>query len=95
MSDLRQANYIGCILDEAEFKTSHLQNCRFGTAIIRNSNFDNCKLVKPVMRETQIVGGKFHRCTISSPILQRAVLIHNNLNTKKLENANTEGLVVM
>lgn len=95
MSDLKQVNYIGCIIDESEFKTNHLQNCRFATAIIRNSLFDNCKLAKPVMRETQIVGGKFHRCTITSPILQRAVLIHNNLSTKKLENANTEGLVVL
>jgi uncharacterized protein YjbI with pentapeptide repeats len=95
MSDLIQVNFIGCIIDEGEFKTNHLRNCRFATAILRNVNFENCKLSKPVMRETQIVGGKFLRCTITTPILQRAVLIHNNLNTKKLENANTEGMVVM
>lgn len=95
MSDLIQVNFIGCIIDEGEFKTSHLRNCRFATAIIRNVHFDNCKLSKPVMRETQIVGGKFLRCTITNPMLQRAVLIHSNLNLKKLENANTEGLVVM
>lgn len=95
MCDLIQVNYIGCIVDDTEFKTSHLRNCRFATAIVRDSIFDNCKLSKPVMRETQIVGGKFNRCTITTPILQRAVLIHNNLNLKKLANANTEGLVVM
>lgn len=95
MSDLKQVNYIGCLIDEGEFKTNHLQNCRFTTAIIRDTIFDNCKLAKPVMRETQIVGGKFVRCSISNPMLQRAVLIHNNLNLKKLANADTEGLVVM
>ncbi len=95
MSDLKQVNYIGCLIDEGDFKTNHLQNCRFTTAIIRDTVFDNCKFSKPVMRETQIVGGKFNRCTINTPILQRAVLIHNNLNLKKLANANTEGLVVM
>lgn len=95
MSDLIQANFIGCIIDEGEYKTCHLHNCRFATAIVRETVFDNCKLVKPIMRETQIVGGKFLRCNISTPSLQRAVLIHNNLNLKKLANANTEGLVVM
>jgi|GEM_PF-3133197 len=95
MSDLKQVNFIGCVIDDCEFKTDHLQNCRFGTAMIRDSVFDNCKLAKPIMRETQIVGGKFVRCTITQPMLQRAVLIHNNLNLKKLANANTEGLVVM
>jgi len=68
MSDLIQTNFIGCIIDDTEFKTSHLHNCRFATAIIRNTLFENCKLAKPVMRETQIVGGKFLRCTITTPI---------------------------
>jgi uncharacterized protein YjbI with pentapeptide repeats len=78
-----------------EFKTSHLYNCRFATAIIRKTLFENCKLTKPIMRETQIVGGKFLRCNITNPMMQRAVLIHSNLNIKKLANANTEGLVAL
>lgn len=95
LNDLIEVNYIGCLIDETEFKTNRLDNCRFATAIIRNTYFENCKLTKPVMRETQIVGGKFIRCNISNPILQRAVLIHSNLNPKKIANANTEGLVVI
>ena len=93
LSDLIEMNFIGCLIDEGEFKTSMLQNCRFATAILRNTVFDNCKLTKPIMRETQIVGGKFSRCNISDLMLQRAILIHTNLNLKKIPNANTEGLV--
>lgn len=95
MNDLIEMNFIGCLIDETEFKTNRLENCRYATAIIRNSLFENCKITKPVMRETQIVGGKFLRCNITTPILQRAILIHSNLNVKKIANANTEGLVVM
>lgn len=93
MSDLVEMNFIGCLVDEGEFKTCMLQNCRFATAILRDTLFDNCKLTKPIMRETQVVGGKFTRCNISDLMLQRAVLIHTNLNLKKITNANTEGLV--
>jgi len=95
MNDLIEMNFIGCLVDQTEFKTNRLENCRFATAILRDTIFENCKITKPVMRETHIVGGKFIRCTISTPILQRAVLIHSNLNVKKIPNANTEGMVVM
>lgn len=95
INDLIEVNFIGCLINEVEFKTSLLQNCRFATAIIRNSLFENCKITKPIMRETQIVGGKFLRCNISNPMLQRAILIHSNLNVKKLVNADTEGLVAL
>ncbi len=95
MNDLIEMNFIGCLVDQNEFKTNRLENCRFATAILRDTIFENCKITKPVMRETHIVGGKFIRCTISTPILQRAVLIHSNLNVKKIPNANTEGMVVM
>jgi uncharacterized protein YjbI with pentapeptide repeats len=95
LNDLIEMNFIGCLIDEAEFKTNMLQNCRFATAILRDTLFDNCKLTKPIMRETQIINGKFNRCSISDPMLQRAVLIHTNLNLKKIANANTEGLVTL
>ena len=95
MNDLIEMNFIGCLIDEGEFKTNMLQNCRLATAIIRDTLFDNFKLTKPIMRETQIVNGKFNRCSISDPMLQRAVLIHTNLNLKKIANANTEGLVTL
>lgn len=95
LNDLIEMNFIGCLIDEVEFKTNLLQNCRFATAIIRDTLFENCKITKPIMRETQIVNGKFSRCTITDPMLQRAVLIHTNLNLKKITNANTEGLVTL
>lgn len=94
-NDLIEVNWIGCLVDENEFKTNLLQNCRFATAIIRNTTYDNCKITKPIMRETQIINSRFPRSTITNPMLQRAILIHTNLNVKKLANANTEGLVVM
>ncbi len=95
MNDLIEVNFIGCLIDENEYKNNLLQNCRFATAIIRNTVYENCKITKPIMRETQMVNSTFPRCTITTPVLQRAVLIHTNLNVKKLANANTEGLVVM
>ncbi len=94
-NDLLEVNYIGCLIDENEFKTNFLRECRFATAIVRNTTFENCKLTKPIMRETQIINSKFPRSTITMPGLQRAVLIHTNLNLKKVTNANTEGMVVM
>jgi uncharacterized protein YjbI with pentapeptide repeats len=72
-----------------------LQNCRFATAIINSTEYMNCKIHKPIMRETQIVSSKFTKCDITLPVLQRAILIQTNLNPEKLVNANTEGMVVM
>jgi len=95
MNDLIEMNFIGCLVDDSEFKTSYMEHCRFATAIIRETTFENCKINKPIMRETQLIGGKFLRCNITNPMLQRAVLIHNNLNVKKLANANTEGMVAL
>ncbi len=95
MNDLIEMNFIGCLIDGTEFKTNRLENCRFATAILRNVYFENCKIQKAIMRETQIIGGKFTRCNITNPVLQRAVLIHNNLSTKRLTDADTEGMVVI
>jgi len=72
-----------------------MQNCRFATAILHHTQYTNCRIQKPVMRETQIVGTRFVDCGITMPILQRAVILNSDLNTKKLADANTEGLVVM
>ncbi len=95
MNDLIEMNFIGCLVDETEFKTNRLDGCRFATAILRSSIFDNCKINKPVMREVHMVNTRFVRSSVTMPMLQRAVLIHTNLNVKKLTNANTEGLVVI
>ncbi len=95
LNDLIEMNFIGCLVDETEFKTNRLDNCRFATAILRNTTFDNCKLIKPVMREVHMVSTRFVRSNVTTPMLQRAVLIHTNLNVKKLANADTEGLVVI
>ncbi len=93
--DLLEVNYIGCLIDNNHYKDSFLKNCRFATAILNNTEFDNCKIFKPIMRETQIVESRFKRSNMTSPVLQRAILIHTNLNYKKFEESLIEGMVVI
>ncbi|GAB4365244.1 MAG: hypothetical protein Kow0042_04330 [Calditrichia bacterium] len=95
MSDFIEVNYIGCLIDNNHYQDSLLQNCRFATAILNEDHYENCRIQKPIMRETQIVNSRFDRCKISTPVLQRAILIKSNLKPEKLQNANTEGLVVI
>ncbi|MFZ0390771.1 MAG: pentapeptide repeat-containing protein [Calditrichia bacterium] len=94
-NELIEVNYIGCLIENNQYKDSPLQNCRFATAILHNTTYQNCVISKPIMRETQIVSTRFIKCEITNPVLQRAIIIQSNLNPQKLSNANTEGIVVM
>jgi len=50
-NDLIEVNFIGCLIDNNLYKDSLLQNCRFATAIINSSQYQNCKIQKPIMRK--------------------------------------------
>lgn len=87
-ANLKNAILAGANLEGANLSHSNLSGSNLGSAILKNTNFDNCDLRGTELGGTRILNSKFTNCMFESLILIESEVQMSSFDNSLLENSN-------